>query len=77
MSSQLSWNIIKHFSSRNVFGFTLEDVARAFPEKNQVHLARILAEMVNTGMLRKISRGNYHIIPVNADPVTYAPGGHR
>ena len=67
MSSQLSWNIIRHFSSRNMSGFTFQDVTRAFPEKNRVHLARILAEMVNMGMLCKISLGNYHIIPINEE----------
>jgi len=28
-------------------------------------------------MLCKITRDNYHIIPLNADPETYAPGGHQ
>jgi predicted transcriptional regulator of viral defense system len=77
MSSQLSWNIIKQFSSRNMFGFTMQDVARAFPEKNRVHLSRILAEMVKKGMLCKITRDNYHIIPMNADPETYVPDAHQ
>ena len=73
----MSWNIIKQFSSRNMSGFTFQDVARAFPEKNRVHLARILADMVNKGMLCKITRGNYHIIPINADSETYVPDGHQ
>jgi predicted transcriptional regulator of viral defense system len=60
-----------------MFGFTFQDVARAFPEKNRVHLARILAEMVNKGMLCKITRGNYHIIPIHADPETYVPDGYQ
>jgi predicted transcriptional regulator of viral defense system len=77
MSSQLSWNIIRQFSLRNMSGFTFQDVARAFPEKNRVHLARILAEMVNKGMLCNITRGNYHIIPIHADPETYVPDGHQ
>ena len=77
MSSQLSWNIIRHFSSRNMSGFTFQDVTSAFPEKNRVHLARILAEMVNKGMLYKITRGHYHIIPIHADPQTYVPDGHQ
>lgn len=73
MSSQLSWKIIKQFSSKNRFGFTSQDVAREFPEKNRVHLARILADMVHKGMLCKINRDNYHIIPIHADPETYFP----
>ena len=28
--------------SRNKFGFTFQDVAREFPEKNCVHLAKIM-----------------------------------
>ena len=63
MNSQLSWKIVKQFSSRNAFGFTLQDVVREFPEKNRVYLARILIDMVDKGMLCKISRNNYLIIP--------------
>ena len=66
MRSQLSWSIIKQFSSRNMFGFTFQDVVREFPQKNRVHLARILADMV--AMLCKITRDNYFITPFNADP---------
>lgn len=77
MSSQLSWSVIKQFSSRNMFGFTFQDVVREFPEKNRIHLARILANMVEKGMLYKITRNNYHIIPFNADPETYVPDGHQ
>ncbi len=51
MSSQLRWSIIKQFSGRNTFGFTFQDVAREFPEKHSVYLARILADMVDKGML--------------------------
>jgi hypothetical protein len=69
MSSQLSWSIIKQFSSRNIFGFAFQDVAREFPGKNRVYLARILAGMVDMGMLCKITRDKYHIIPLNVDPI--------
>ncbi|MEN8156634.1 MAG: type IV toxin-antitoxin system AbiEi family antitoxin [Bacteroidota bacterium] len=77
MNSQLSWSIIKQFSGRNMLGFTFQDVARDFPEKNRVYLARLLADMVDKRMLYKIARDNYHIIPLNADPETYVPHGHQ
>jgi len=77
MSSHLKLNIIKQFSSKNMFGFTFQDVAREFPEKHPVYLARILAGMVDKGMLCKITRDNYHIIPINADPETYVPDRHQ
>jgi predicted transcriptional regulator of viral defense system len=68
---------VEQFSGRDMFGFTFQDVAREFPQKNRVHLARILADMVDKGMLCKITGDNYHIIPLNADPETYDPGGHQ
>jgi len=73
----LSWSIIKRFARRNTYGFTFQDVVGEFPEKNSVHLALILSDMVGKGMLCKISRNNYHIIPLNADPETYTPDGHQ
>ena len=42
MSSQLRWSIIKQFSVRNTFGFTIQDVVREFQEKNRVHPAGYL-----------------------------------
>lgn len=75
MKKQLSWSIIKRFSSRNKFGFTMQDVAMEFPQKNRGHLARILADMVDNGMLFKINRDTYHIIPLHANPQTYVPDG--
>jgi predicted transcriptional regulator of viral defense system len=75
MSSQLSWSIIKRFSGKNMFGFRFQDVVREFLGKNPVPLARILADMVDKGMLCKITRDNYHMIPLNADSKTYVPDG--
>lgn len=75
MTSHFNWNIIKHFSSRNTLGFTLQDVKREFPEKNPRHVSRIIADMVAANMLCKISHGKYHIIPFQADPDTYVPDG--
>jgi len=77
MSSQLSWRIINQFSSKNVLGFRFQDVVREFSGKHPAHLTKILADMVDKGMLRKIARDNYHIIPLNADPVTYFPDRHQ
>ncbi len=77
MSSQLRWSIIKQFSGRNTFGFKFQDVVKEFPEKHSVYLARILADMVDKGMLCKVTRNIYHIIPINADPETYFPDPHQ
>ena len=75
---------MKQFSNRNIFGFTFQgvarkfqNVAREFPEKNRGHLPGILAYMVDIGMLAKITRGYYNIIPFNADPNTQVPDRHQ
>jgi len=77
MSNQLNWSILKQFASRNSFGFTFQDVVKEFPEKNRVYLSRILADMVKKGMLCKITRDNYHIVPISADAETYYPDAHQ
>ncbi len=73
----MSWSIIKQFSSRNSFGFNFQDVVKEFPEKNRAYLGRLLTNMVDKGMLKKITRDNYHIIPFNADVETYSPDAHQ
>jgi predicted transcriptional regulator of viral defense system len=75
MSGQLKWSIIKRFLSKNSFGFKFQDVVREFPGKNPSHLARTLTAMVGEGMLSKITRDTYLIIPPQADPETYVPDG--
>jgi len=60
-----------------MLGFTFKDVAEQFPEKNPVYLARKLADMVDTGMLCKIARDKYHIIPLNVDFKSYFPDRHQ
>jgi predicted transcriptional regulator of viral defense system len=77
MSHSLSWTILKHFSCKNVYGFTIQDAIDEFPAKNKVYLRRILADMVTKGMLYRIARDRFHIIPMNAVPETYVPDGLR
>ena len=73
MSSPLRWSIIKRFLSKNSVGFSFQDVVREFPGKDPSHLARTLIDMVGKGMLSKITRDTYLIIPPQADPETYVP----
>jgi len=76
MKQQLIWNIIKEFIGKNKLGFTTQDVIRAFPERNRLYLTRMLSEMVRQGMLHKVFRDTYLIVPFNADSESYVPDGH-
>ena len=67
MKKPLIWSIFKEFMGKNKLGFTTQDVIRAFPERNRLYLTRLLAEMVRQGMLLKVIRDRYLMIPFNAD----------
>ncbi len=75
MSDQLSWNIIKRFSRKRVMVFGFKDVAMEFPGKSNSVLTRALASMVLNGMLCKIARDIYYVVPLGADPERYEPDG--
>ena len=73
----MKWDILKTFSGNNTLGFTFQDVSTEYPKKNRVYLAMILADMVDNGILYKIDRGIYHIIPLQANPESYVPDGYQ
>ena len=77
MQNQLYWSLIKRFSSSNKYGFTFQDAVNEFPERHPTYLSQVLSHMVRKGMLYKISRHTYHIIPLNADPESYKPDSHQ
>ena len=64
----MKWEIIKKFSAENKSCLSYKDVITEFPEKDHSYLSKVLATMVRLGMLMKLSRDVYHIIPRSADP---------
>ena len=69
----MKWEIIKKFSTQNKSCFSYKDVIAKYPDKDPSYLSKVLAVMVRSGMLLKLSRDVYHIIPLSADPQTYSP----
>jgi len=72
----MKWEIIKKFSVKNKTCFCYADVLAEFPDKDRSHLSKVLSSMVNMGMLMKLNRDLYYIIPLSADPETYFPDSH-
>jgi predicted transcriptional regulator of viral defense system len=70
----MKWEIMKRFSAENRSCFSYKDVIREYPDKDHSYLSKVLVAMVRRGMLMKLSRDVYHIIPLSADPKTYSPG---
>ena len=69
----MKWKIIKKFSAENKNCFSYGDVLVEYPDKDRSYLSKVLAAMVNTGILMKLSRDLYCIIPLSADPESYSP----
>ena len=69
----MKWEIIKKFAAENKSCFSYKDVIAGYPDKDHSYLSKVLATMVRLGMLMKLSRDVYHIIPLSADPKTYSP----
>jgi len=69
----MKWEIIKKFSAENKSCFSYKDVIAEYPDRDHSYLSKVLAEMVRSGMLLKLSRDVYHIIPLGVSPETYSP----
>lgn len=69
----MKWDIIKTFSIKKKGCFSYQDVLKEFPGRDPSYLSKTLTDMVRKGMLLKLSRDVYHIIPLSADPQSYSP----
>jgi predicted transcriptional regulator of viral defense system len=69
----MKWAIIKRFSVKNKNCFRYQDVLREFPEKDPSYLSKVINAMVSKGMLLKVFRDVYYIIPLSANPENYIP----
>ena len=76
MKNNLSWDILKKFSSNNKECFSYQDIIKAYPKRNKIYLAKVLSRMVSGGMLIKLGRNLYHIVPTGADAKHYIPDWH-
>ena len=76
MKRELSWDIIKRFSGIDQDCFSFHDILREYPKTHRVQLSKILSGMVDNGMLIKLNRNLYHIVPANMDAESYIPDWH-
>lgn len=76
MRNIVSWDLIKKFSGADQYCFTFQDVLLEYPDANRIYLSRVLAGMVEKGMLMKLNRDLYYIVPSSADPNKYIPDWH-
>ena len=76
MRSEYSWDIIKKFSGNDQDCFNFQDVMEEYPDTDKIYLSKVLSGMIDKGMLIKLSRNIYHIVPSSEDSSSYIPDWH-
>ncbi len=76
MRINYDWKIIKKFSGKDQDCFTFQDVVAEYPETDKFFLSKVLSAMLEKGMLIKLNRNLYHIVPSSEDAKTYFPDWH-
>ncbi len=76
MRREFSWDIIKKFSGNDQDCFTFQDIVGEYPDTDKIYLSKVLSGMIEKGMLIKLSRNIYHIVPSSEDSSTYIPDWH-
>ena len=76
MGNIISWDIIKRFSGNDQDCFTYQDVVSKYPDTDKIYLSKVLSGLVGKGMLIKLNRNLYHIVPSSTDANTYIPEWH-
>jgi len=76
MKDRINWDIIKNFSGKEALCFSFEDIIKVYPSKDKNYLAKILSKMAANGLIIRLSKGLYHIVPLNQDANSFIPDWH-
>ena len=76
MGKSLDYNIIEHFADVDKLCFSTKEVYTVFPDKNEEHVKKRLHLMVENGLLLRLKKGLYYIIPRGMDSQTFIPDWH-
>jgi predicted transcriptional regulator of viral defense system len=76
MRTDYDWDIIKKFSGNDQDCFTFQDVLTEYPGSDKFFLSKVLSSMIEKGMLIKLNRSIYHIVPSSEEADTYIPDWH-
>lgn len=74
--SKQSNEILTYFNERDRQCFDYEQAKKALPESKDSALRELLRDMTRRGLLMRVKRGLYHVIPYEQDPETFMPDWH-
>lgn len=74
--SSRSAEVIKHFSTINQLGFTIQEAAELLKSSSRDAVKKLMRDMVNRGLLLRLKDGVYWIIPYEQEATAYFPNSH-
>lgn len=74
--STKSNQILTYFNQRGKDCFAYADAIDALPQSSESALKELLSDMVRRGLLMRLKKGLYYIIPFEKDPDTFMPDWH-
>jgi predicted transcriptional regulator of viral defense system len=74
--SKQSSELLTFFNEQGIYCFDLELAKKALPNSNYSALRELLSDMTRRGLLMRVKRGLYYIIPYEQDPETFMPDWH-
>jgi len=74
--SKQSNEILTYFNERDRQCFDYEQAKKALPESKDSALRELLRDMTRRGLLMRVKRGLYYVIPYEQDSETFMPDWH-
>ena len=74
--SKQSNEILTFFNEQYIKCFNYEHAKKALPDSKESALRELLSDMTRRGLLMRVKRGLYHIIPYEQEPDTFMPDWH-
>ncbi len=74
--SKQSGKLLSWFNQQNQACFTFTEAAMALPESGEGAIRELLSDMTRRGLLLRIKRGVYYIIPYEEDADSFMPDWH-
>jgi predicted transcriptional regulator of viral defense system len=74
--SKQSSELLTFFNEQGIHCFDLGLAKKALPNSNYSALRELLSDMTRRGLLMRVKRGLYYIIPYEQDPETFMPDWH-
>lgn len=74
--STQSGEILKYFNKIEQYCFDYNEAKKALPNSSNSALKELLSDMVSRGLLMRLKKGLYYLIPFEQDPETFMPDWH-